>query len=190
MTKKVYGVAYNDVPGSSMQSKAIYTAWYGMLTRCFSEKYRQKYPTYSECTVAAEWLKYSEFYDWAVWQHHDGMHLDKDILVPGNKHYSPDTCVFIPHWLNSFVSNMKKKPRDLPMGVHRSRNKFGARFGCRGTGVFIGSFATAEEAGAAYMAYRAPEIAKRIQTYKESEYSDSRVVSALLDLFLADECAG
>lgn len=190
MTKKVYGVATNDVPGSTMHSKAIYTAWYGMLTRCFSAAYQEKYPTYKGCTVTPEWMKYSAFHDWAILRHHDGMHLDKDILVPGNKHYSPDACVFIPHWLNSFVSNMKKKPRDLPMGVHRSKKKFGARFGCRETGVFIGSFGTAEQAGAAYMAYRGPEIAKRIKIYKDSENSDSRVVKALVELFRADECAG
>lgn len=190
MTKKVYGIAINDVPGSSIHSKAIYTAWYGMLTRCFSFGYQEKYPTYKGCTIHPEWIRYSAFHGWASAHHRDGMHLDKDILVPGNKHYSPDTCVFIPHWLNSFVSNMKKKQRDLPMGVHRSRKRFGARFGCRDTGVFIGSFVTAEEAGAAYMAYRGPEIAKRIKIYQDSEHSDDRVVNALIKLFLTDECHG
>lgn len=190
MTKKVYGVAVNDIRGSTADSKQIYTAWYGMMTRCFSEAYQEKYPTYKGCTVHHEWLTYSNFHYWALVNYQDGMHLDKDILHPGNKHYCPDRCVFVPHWLNSFVSNMKKKPRDLPMGVHRSRNKFGARFGSRSTGVFIGSFETAEQAGAAYMAYRRPEIERRIRSYEALENSDSRVVSALVKLLLADECAG
>lgn len=189
MTKKVYGVALNDVPRSTMTNPGIYTAWHGMLTRCFSLKYQNKYPTYVGCTIDPAWMNYSGFYSWAIENYREGLHLDKDILLSGNKHYSAETCVFIPHWLNTFVSNMKKKPRDLPMGVHRSRKKFGARFGCRDTGVFIGSFATAEEAGSAYMTYRRAEIEKRIRDYRDSEYSDGRVVRALIDLFLADECA-
>lgn len=190
MPKKVYGVGINDVRGSSIHKKEIYTAWYGMLTRCFSESYKKRYPTYAFCTVDPEWLRFSAFHDWAILHYRSGMHLDKDILIPGNKHYSSQSCVFIPHWLNSFVSNMKKKPRDLPMGVNRSRGRFGARFGSRGTGVFIGSFETAEQAGDAYMAYRIPEIKKRITAYQNSENADCRVVSALIKLFFADECSG
>lgn len=43
-------------------------------------------------------------------------HLDKDILVAGNKIYSPETCLFVPNRINSLlIRGVKTGP--LPLGV-------------------------------------------------------------------------
>lgn len=54
------------------------------------------------------WLYSPEyFYDWLevayyeVKGYEDKMQLDKDILVPGNRIYSPQRCVFVPNELNN-----------------------------------------------------------------------------------------
>lgn len=35
--------------------------------------------------------------------HMEGWHLDKDILLKGNKVYSPETCAFVPAKINSLL---------------------------------------------------------------------------------------
>lgn len=37
----------------------------------------------------------------------DSLELDKDIKVIGNKIYSPDTCLLLPHRLNTIVLDRK-----------------------------------------------------------------------------------
>jgi hypothetical protein len=119
------------------------------------------------------------------------MCLDKDILLPGNKHYSPELCAFVPKWLNAFISNMKQKDRgELPMGVQKYGNRFIARFGCRGTAMYLGSFMDAESAHAEYLAVRKVEVAKRIDTYSKMPGAIADVVAALVYLLDADERPG
>ena len=51
-----------------------------------------------------------------------GMELDKDILVKGNRVYSPDTCCFIPMAINVLFSPGRKKKNNLPQGVTLTAN--------------------------------------------------------------------
>ena len=43
--------------------------------------------------------------------------MDKDILVKGNKVYSPDTCRFVPQYINSLLTNAAAIRGELPCGV-------------------------------------------------------------------------
>lgn len=47
----------------------------------------------------------------------EGLHLDKDIIIPGNKIYGPDTCAFVPIYINSFFNTPKIKNKTMPLGV-------------------------------------------------------------------------
>jgi len=55
----------------------------------------------------------------------EGWHLDKDILVKGNKIYSPETCAFVPQEINLIF---KKVKRTLPLGVEQKGKKFSSVF--------------------------------------------------------------
>lgn len=101
----------------------FYDKWQSMLTRCYSLKYHKQYPTYIGCSVCPEWRYFSKFRLWMSTQNWKGMALDKDLLVKGNRVYSPDTCCFIPQAINClFLCTKKKKFLDLPEGVRLTPN--------------------------------------------------------------------
>ena len=72
----------------------IYAAWANMLARSYDPKYHEIKPTYADVTVCCEWHLFSAFAEWYEINHIAGFELDKDILVSGNKVYSPSTCIF------------------------------------------------------------------------------------------------
>lgn len=54
------------------------------------------------------------------------MCLDKDILIKGNKIYSPETCVFVPKTINSLFAKRQRDRGLLPIGVtfHKKNDKY------------------------------------------------------------------
>lgn len=98
-----------------MKTKAK-TTHIAMMSRCYgSGNIRQ--PTYKGCTVIAEWHDFSNFKQWFDENYIEGFHLDKDILVEGNKIYSPDTCRFIPQYLNNLLNTHANARGAYPTGI-------------------------------------------------------------------------
>lgn len=108
----VFGVGINDadynthptVNGTSIRCPA-YCAWRQMLHRAFYKKCHDRQPTYAVVTVCKDWLSFMNFRCWWVENYIDGYQLDKDILIYGNKEYSPDSSIYIPSWINSFIND-------------------------------------------------------------------------------------
>lgn len=126
----VWGVGVNEYSGSiNFNRKTIksYKIWQSMLQRGYDEKYQLKYPTYIGCTVCDEWLYFSNFKQWFDDNYREGMHLDKDILVEGNKVYSPETCVFVPLYLNSLLTDSGSARGNLPLGVTKNGSSYQAK---------------------------------------------------------------
>lgn len=102
-----------------------YATWSNMLTRCYNPKFHEKEPSYKGCIVCEEWLNFQNFSEWFDDNFYEiegeRMHLDKDILVKGNKIYSVDTCIFVPHNINSLFVKCDKSRRELPIGVHYNK---------------------------------------------------------------------
>lgn len=125
-TKLVHGIGINDYEGSCKEnSKNIksYEVWTSMLNRCYGEKYQIKQPTYIGCSVCKEWSYFSNFKIWFDENYREGFHLDKDILIECNKLYSPDTCRFVPQYLNSLLVDRKNHRGNLPLGVSLKMTK-------------------------------------------------------------------
>lgn len=128
--KLVHGVGINDADYRAHRKEKVngrwktiwrcpyYVKWADMLSRCYSKKCQEKYPTYIGCSVCDEWKYFSNFKKWMEQQEWDGRQLDKDFLVENNKVYSPDTCVFLPHRLNSFTLSCGKLRGKFPVGVN------------------------------------------------------------------------
>lgn len=118
------------------------------------------------------------FRDWALAQDWEGNQLDKDILVSGNKVYGPETCCFVPRYLNMIGPRLNQ-----PCVSPQKRGKpWGARINCNGKFKWIGSYNTEKEAADAWRKERASDILRLIAKYRsEAKKVDYRVCCALQD---------
>ena len=89
-----YSVSFTDEHGKEHRCP-FYSRWRSLLQRVLDPKVHKKYPTYAECTIDPDWLIFSKFRAWMQNQDWQGKDLDKDLRYQGNKHYGPDTCLFI-----------------------------------------------------------------------------------------------
>lgn len=118
--KLVCGVGTNNYDGPVTENgKPIksYSTWTHMLERCYSNRFQIIQPTYIGCSVCEEWLSFSNFKTWFDANYVEGFHLDKDILVEGNKTYSPEFCRFVPQYLNNLLTDSRNARGELPIGL-------------------------------------------------------------------------
>lgn len=101
------GVGYSGMKmNTEMRHSVSYYKWKNMVQRCYDKKVHKKYkPEYKDKSVCEEWLNYSNFKIWFD-EHYvpcknNQIDLDKDLLVQGNKIYSPETCVLLLHYQNT-----------------------------------------------------------------------------------------
>lgn len=120
----VCGVGYIGVGVyNSANSKRCYFLWNNMLKRCYSETERFKFPSYEGITVCEDWHNFQNFAEWCYGQEHFNRkesndryyHLDKDIINSTSLEYSPETCCFVPSYINTLFT--KRKNSNLPVGV-------------------------------------------------------------------------
>ena len=169
---------------SGVQTKE-YELWTGMLERCYSDKYQKKQPTYEGCEVSENFKSYEYFYEWCHKQigfNNEGWHLDKDLLVKGNKVYSENTCVFIPREINQLLVKRTASRGEHLIGVSWSKtNKaFMARVGkSKGRSEYLGLFKTEIEAFNAYK--QAKESFIKEQANKWKGKIDIRAYNALIN---------
>jgi|TARA_B100001250_G_C19631890_1_gene714131 hypothetical protein len=117
----VYGVGINDVFIPDYSLSATWSRWNGILRRTDNRdtKWVKKNLRYKGCTMDPRWFKLSVFKEWTeTWDDPDNKEIDKDILIQGNKHYGPDTCLMVRPIVNSWFKPSSKNPESgLPWGV-------------------------------------------------------------------------
>ena len=161
-----------------------YDIYHDMLKRCYDPKFHEKRSTYKDCKVEDYLLNFQHMGEWIKNNYYEvpgeRMHLDKDILYKGNKVYSRDTCIFVPHRINTlFIKCDKSRGKD-PIGVSpNSSGNYQAR--CRdeyGKQIDLGVYSTEEEAFQVYKQYKEKVIKEVIDSYEgiipEPHYSRLR----------------
>ena len=143
-----------------------YGAWTGMLRRCYDKKLHDKYPTYSNTVLCEEWHNFQNFAEWYENNFKEGYHLDKDILIKGNKVYSPETCCFVPHEINTLFVKNDTNRGDLPIGVTKQKDKFIVSYTKSNNTMHLGTFNTPEEAFQAYKISKESHIKEMAEKYK------------------------
>ncbi|MBL1311256.1 MULTISPECIES: hypothetical protein [Pseudomonas] len=186
----IFGVGINDADYVTRSTKVVdghqktnwrcpfYQAWSNMLERSYCPKYKVRKPTYAKCEVAEEWLTFSNFRAWMVLQDWQGKHLDKDVLLPGNKIYGPDFCVFISAKLNSFLVGLETSRSKLLPGTHFQKSSGMFNPQCRnpftGKQEHLGYFVNEQESHDAWRR-RKQELAEMYSALQ----SDQRIAAAL-----------
>ncbi|MEG1597790.1 MAG: AP2 domain-containing protein [Bacilli bacterium] len=168
-----YGVAYDGMGKYTQKNdKLAYQKWNGMLNRALSDKTKEKYPTYKDCTICDEWLNFQNFAEWFYNNYYEvegeQMNLDKDILVKGNKMYSPNTCVFVPKRINVLFVKRDSLRGCYPIGVYfdKSKNKFRTSFSINGNKIKK-SFNTVEDTFYYYKKEKEKYIKEVADEYKD-----------------------
>jgi len=185
MRKLIHGIGVNDAPYMTQPKIngktafcTFYTIWRSMIQRCYSEKCLVKHPAYIGCTVIEEWHSFMKFRRWMKSQDWKGKELDKDILIIGNKIYSPETCIFVSSQINTLLIYNQENKGGYPAGVSlsdRGKKKFQAECQINGKKKYLGRFETIEEASEVYKAAKSNEI-KRVALLQ----SDIRIREGLL----------
>ena len=203
MNKLVHGVGVNDLGyrtqvtewvtknGGKRIRKTVfrckyYVAWINMLQRCYSKKYLESNQSYIGTSVYNEWLYASTFKKWMEKQDWKGKCLDKDIIAPKSKLYSPDTCAFVLQATNLFVIASDASRGDCPIGVSLCKRTGKYQALCQnpftGKKEHLGYFLTPEEAHEVWRE-RKHELAQLVAARE----SDSRVVEALKKRYSFEE---
>jgi len=182
--KPIYGIGINDASyivqptiNGKLDRCPYYATWMDMLVRCYSAKFQSKRPTYRGCSVVEEWLLFSNFKEWMSKQSWQGNALDKDIVIPNNKVYSPETCAFVTKELNSLLTNHAARRGSHPQGVDWNKKscKYRAQIRIRGKFKHLGFFESEEGAESAYKTAKYNHILEIA-----SEQDDDRVSGGLI----------
>lgn len=171
---KVYNMAIND---SGIRSKEkIVILWRDMLQRCYDTNFQKKNSTYIGCTVCDEWLLLSNFKKWFDENYIEGYALDKDILVKGNKVYSPNTCCFVPKEINAlFVKN-----EDIRKCVRKSGSKYRTSIKIFNKYIEIGTFNDYNNAEKEYYIVRKKIILEKMKEYYNNNLISKKVYNAII----------
>jgi AP2 domain len=174
--KSVYGIGYigegKYKPTVHREMTPQYKVWRGMLQRCYDKKFQENNMSYLGCIVNDEWHNFQTFAEWYDQNFYEiegeRVHLDKDVLIKGNKVYSPNTCIFVPHRINSLFTKSNSIRGDLPIGVSKDRrtHRYVSTYWNRKQD-YIGMYNTPEEAFEAYKTHKEKYIKETAEQYKD-----------------------
>lgn len=173
--KTVRGVGFIGNYKDEVKNNPFYQTWTMLLDRSFPTEHRKEHPTYENCTICEDWLCFDIFqndcrkligYKEKEKYTDVNFEIDKDVLFHNNKHYSKETCIWLPQKLNSFFTNINIRNKTGFEGVSQNKNKrYVTCISINGKTRHIGSSTTPFEA---YLKY-------------------CKVKSEVLEMYLADE---
>lgn len=174
-TPTVFGVGVTGLEQTRDDNDKMldsYSGWISMIKRCYSDISRKDNLSYVDCKVCDEWLYYPNFKKWYHENYYEiygkNMELDKDIISKGNKMYSPDNCVFVPHDINNLFTKVDRARGKYPIGVNfrHKTNKYEAKCRNNGKSIALGTYNTEEDAFMVYKQYKELLIKNIAEKYK------------------------
>jgi hypothetical protein len=175
--KPVFGIGINDVKTKTKGTKP-YLVWKSMLARCYSDYTQSTNPAYIGCSVCDDWLTFSHFKEWFDANYKEGTQLDKDILVKGNKVYSPETCCFVPQKVNKIFKGHRAE-KSVSVGVTKQYYRYRATFRADGQ-TFTGWFDNLHDAEQFYSEHRRKRLLDVAREYLSQGLIDNRIYQAII----------
>lgn len=190
MKSSLYGFGINDADypiKTRVDGKCVivpeYSRWISVVQRSNDPKEKARKPHYEDVYCSEKWRYFTDFSAWLHTQPYWRLlALDKDILVKGNKEYGPDTCCFVPQYLNGLLYTKSKTGQYL-IGV--SLTKYG-KYSAACVNSFIdasrnlGSYTTEIEAHAAWQLGKAYTIECAVNKYSSEPWFRTDVADALM----------
>ncbi|RYY51308.1 MAG: hypothetical protein EOO06_00845 [Chitinophagaceae bacterium] len=189
MKSTLYGWGINDADypiKTRVNGKCVivpeYSRWISVVQRSNDPKEKARKPSYQDVYCSPKWKHFTDFSAWlhtqAYWQE---LQLDKDILFPGNKEYGPDTCCFIPIYINALFQIPLVKNQYL-LGVSKTKHgNYTARTTNRFTGEHcLGTYKTMEEAHAAWQIGKAYVLECAVSQYATEKWFRTDVADAIM----------
>ena len=176
----VVGVGYNtsNIP-TKVNGKHTheYVLWREMLRRCYSKSFQQKCPQYKGCYVCDRWHNFTNFYNdivkmkgYEYMSEKRSVNLDKDIIIEGNRVYSPELCRLVPQEINKLITNRKACRGTFPIGVtfSKSKRKYVASLGfMKGEQVKGNVFDSPDDAFLFYKKHKEAHVKRVIMKFKD-----------------------
>ncbi len=170
-----------------------YIAWRDMIHRCYNPKLREKYNTYNDCMVDDRWHNFQNFAKWFSSSKFSerGYHLDKDLLVRGNKTYGPDNCCLLPPALNYLIRI--NRPNKQPLGknpligatIHQSSGRWRSTISKNGEKVYLGLFDKEIDAHLRYVEEKEQFVREQAEFWRDN--IENRAYEALMRWRVTDD---
>lgn len=189
MKSSLYGFGINDADypiKSRVNGKCVivpeYSRWISVVQRSNDPKEKARKPSYADVYCSEKWRYFTDFSSWLhtqpYWQE---LYLDKDLLIKGNQEYGPDTCAFVPQYLNNIL-RLKATEGQYYIGVSKVKNRFAAKTvnSITNESSSLGGYAAPEEAHAAWQVGKAYVIECAINKYSSEPWFRTDVADALM----------
>lgn len=161
--RNVYGMGMIGVGPHKVKEggkkTAAYALWTGIMQRGYCPAFKADNPSYQDVSVCSEWHSFQVFAEWFSSQEMagtKGFQLDKDLIIPRNREYSPAACSFVPSQINSLLNDCAARRGEFLQGVcfEKDRGTYRAKIHIRGKVVDLGRFSSE------YVAY---EVYRRVK---------------------------
>lgn len=132
--KRLCGIGYigdgkYKSKGNDGKKTKAYNEWSNIISRCYDPYCinDDRRLSYVDCFVCEEWHCFQNFAEWFYKNYYEiegqKMCVDKDILIKGNKIYSPNTCMFVPERINTLFIKATRSRGKYPIGVYEFLDK-------------------------------------------------------------------
>lgn len=170
------GIGHPTVDENGKNTKQ-YLVWYSMINRVHEANVlcRTDKTAWVGVDIDERFLNFQYFFEWYnenIWSY-DCMVLDKDILLKGNKVYSPNTCILVDTRLNSLFTKTTRSRGLYPIGVYYKKDCGKYRAQCsmiteKGKRQkYLGEYDTPQEAFEVYKEFKENYIKQVADEYKE-----------------------
>ena len=183
-----YGRGFMGIGKYGKSDSRAFSLWRSVLERTCCLSFKERRPTYKNTSVCEEWLNFQNFAKWCYGQKllnakdDKGSYyqLDKDLILKGNKVYSPETCCFVPPEINGLVVRTSKR-NNLPLGVHfcKRQNLYVSQMSVGNSMKHLGYFDCPDKAHETYLLAKKDHMRFIADNWRGK--IDPRVYEALID---------